>query len=182
MIFQGLGKLKRWSMMISITLMALGIIMVICPAEYTDTLVMALGVVMIIGATTMGLDFISSRKSLINYIMLCLALVLGILGAAVLIFDESVVRIIGVIFGLLLIIGSLIDIFNAFTYVRRAERKGWWVLIVLSCLQILFGLIVLVNPFWNDPKALFDVIGGMLLFSSIVSLLRFIFIWPIRNM
>ena len=130
----------------------------------------------------MVLEFISGRKALIDYIVLCLALTLGILGAAVLILDDSVIRIIGVIFGLLIIIGGIIDIFSAYTYVRRAERKSWWILIILSCLQILFGLIILVNPWWNEPKALFDVIGGMLLFSSVVSLIRFIFIWPIKNM
>ena len=182
MIFQGLGKVKRWSIMVSITLMALGVIMVICPSDFTGTMIMALGVIMIIGATTMVLDFISGRKALIDYIFLCLALILGILGAAVLILDDSVVKIIGVIFGLLIIISGIIEIYSAYTFARRAERKSWWILIILSCLQILFGLIILVNPWWNEPKALFDVIGGMLLFSSVVSLIRFIFIWPIKNM
>ena len=66
-------------------------------------------------------------------------------------------------------------------YARRAERKGWWVLIVLSVLMILFGLIILVNPWWNEPAKLFDVIGGMLLFSSVVSIVRLIFNWPIKT-
>jgi uncharacterized membrane protein HdeD (DUF308 family) len=181
MIFQSLGKVKRWSIMTSITLMALGVIMVICPPDYTDIMVLALGIVMIIGAATMWLDYISSKKALINYILLCVALILGILGASVLIFDDSVVKIISVIFGTVLILGSIIDIFNAFTYMRRAERRSWWVLIVLSCLQILFGLIILINPWWNDPQKLFDVVGGLLLFSSVVSMIRFIFLWPIKN-
>ena len=45
----------------------------------------------------------------------------------------------------------------------------------------LFGLIVLVNPWWDDPLKLFDVIGGMLLFSSVVSIVRLIYIWPIKS-
>ena len=46
--------------------------------------------------------------------------------------------------------------------------------------MMLFGLVVLVNPWWDDPLKLFDVIGGMLLFSSVVSIVRLIYIWPIR--
>ena len=53
-------------------------------------------------------------------------------------------------------------------------------LVLLGAL-ILCGLIVLVNPFWNDPPMLFDVIGGMLLFSSVVSIVRLIIIWPIKT-
>ena len=43
------------------------------------------------------------------------------------------------------------------------------------------GLIVLVNPWWNEPTMLFDVIGGMLLFSSVVSIMRLFYVWPIRE-
>ena len=52
---------------------------------------------------------------------------------------------------------------------------------MLCALMMLCGLIVLVNPWWNEPTMLFDVIGGMLLFSSIVSIVRLIYIWPIRG-
>ena len=181
MLFQELGKLKRSSIMTSIMLMAVGIIMVICPPNYTNVLVTTLGCMMIIGAVVMMLDFLSSKRVLINYIYLCLALVLGILGASVMLFDESIVKIIGFSFGVLLIVVNIIDIFNALTYSRRSQRKGWWILIVLSCLQILFGLIILVNPWWDSARSLFQVIGGILLFSSAVSILRLIFIWPIRS-
>lgn len=181
MLFEELGKLKRSSIMTSITLIALGIIMVICPKEYTDTLVSFLGIVMLIGATYMALNFISSRKTLMNYVLLTGAIIMGLVGASVLIFSQSIVRLIGFVFGVLLIVSGLIDVFNAFTYARRSQRKGWWILLLLSALLILFGLIVLVNPWWNDAQSLFQVIGGILLFTSIVSLVRLVFVWPIRS-
>jgi len=65
--------------------------------------------------------------------------------------------------------------------VRRSGRSSWWVLVVLNALLVLCGLIVLVNPWWNEPTMLFDVIGGMLLFSSIVSIVRLFYLWPIRG-
>ena len=84
--------------------------------------------------------------------------------------------------GTVILVGDgIVGIVNAWMYARRAGRKGWWVLIVLNVLMILCGLVVLVNPWWNEPTMLFDVIGGMLLFSSIVSIVRLFYLWPIRD-
>ena len=181
MLFQELGKLKRSSIMTSITLMALGIIMVICPFNYTESLVNTLGCAMLIIAAVIGLEFISSKRVMINYIYLTCGLILGILGASVLVFDNSMVGIIGFTFSAALIVSSVIDIFSAMTYARRSQRKGWWILILLSALQIMFGLIVLINPWWNSASSLFKAIGVILLFSCVVSIIRLFFVWPIRS-
>ena len=180
MLFEELGKLKRSSIMTSIILMAVGIVMIICPAQYVDALVSVLGYGMVILATVWILNFISGRKALINYIYLTGALILALLGIGVLVLD-NVVLLIGIVFGLVLIGDGIISVINAWMYARRAQRKGWWLLVLLSVLMILFGLIVLVNPWWKEPTMLFDVIGGMLMFSSLVSIVRLIFNWPIKG-
>ena len=181
MLFQELGKLKRSSIMTSIILAAVGILMIMCPKQYVNALVSTLGYGLVIFAAVMVLDFISCKKSLMNYIYFTGALVLVLLGCAVLFFENDIVRVIGLIFGLWLIGDGAIGLTNALMYARRAGRKGWWVLIVLCALLIICGLIVLVNPWWNEPTMLFDVIGGMLLFSSVVSIVRLIYIWPIKS-
>jgi len=129
----------------------------------------------------MVMDFISGRKSLINYVYLTGALILALLGIAIVAFEADLVKVIGFVFGIILVGDGIISIVNALTYARRAGRKGWQVLIVLNALLIVCGLIVLVNPWWNEPTMLFDVIGGMLLFSSIVSIVRLFYLWPIRG-
>ena len=90
MLFQELGKLKRSSIMTSIIIMAVGILMIICPPQYIDTLVSALGYGMVTLAAVMVMDFLSSRKVLMNYIYLTGALLLALLGIAVLTLDEIV--------------------------------------------------------------------------------------------
>ena len=180
MLFQELGKLKRSSIMTSIILMAIGVVMIMCPAQYVDSVVSVLGYGMLILAATLILEFISGRKGLMNYIYLTGALILMLLGMAVLILDDIVLYL-GIVFGLVLVIDGIISMVNAWMYVRPTGRKNWWVLVVLSVLLILFGLIVLVNPWWNEPTLLFDVIGGMLLFSSVVGIVRLIFLWPIKG-
>ena len=128
----------------------------------------------------MMLNFISAKKSLINYIKLVGSLIILLLGISVLVFS-NIVLIIGIVFGLILIGDGILTISNTVLYVRRAQRRGWWFLVLLSVLMILAGLVILVNPWWNEPTKLFDVIGGMLLFSSLVSIVRLIIIWPIKD-
>ena len=169
MLFQELGKLKRSSIMTSIILVAVGILMIICPKQYVNALVSTLGYGMLIFAAVMLLDFISGRKTLMSYVSFTGALILGLLGIAIVAFETDVVKVIGLIFGLVLVGDGIVGIVNAWMYARRAGRKGWWVLIVL------------INPWWNEPTMLFDVIGGMLLFSSIVSIVRLFYLWPIRE-
>ena len=96
-------------------------------------------------------------------------------------FEADTVRVVGLIFGVVLVAGGIVGIVNARMYVRRSGRSSWWVLVVLNALLVLCGLIVLVNPWWNEPTMLFDVIGGILLFSSIVSIVRLFYTWPIRD-
>ena len=165
--------------MTSIILAAVGIVMIMCPAQYVKSLVSVLGYGMVIIAAVWILKFISSKKCLMNYVYLTGALILLLLGIAVLVFD-NIVLLIGIVFGLIQVIGGIISIVNAWMYARRAQRKGWWLLVMLSLLMILFGLVVLINPWWDKPTKLFDVIGGMLLFSSVVSVVRTIFNWPIK--
>jgi uncharacterized membrane protein HdeD (DUF308 family) len=108
MLFQELGKVKRTWIMSSIILMVIGIGMLICPDKYMGLMVATLGYVLLVVATVFVLDFLSSKKALINYVLL-------------------------------------------------------------------------INPFWDTPAALKVVIGVMMLFSSVVSIIRTVLTWPIKT-
>ena len=179
MLFKELGKLKRSSIMASIILATIGILMIMCPTKYVTTMVALVGNALLIVSVVWILDFLSGKKTMMSYVFLTGAMILAILGIAVLMSDK-VVLVFGLVFGLVLVGDGIISLINSWIYARRAQRKYWWVLIILSALMILFGLIVLVNPWWKEPTMLFDVIGGMLLFSSVVSIVRLIFNWPIK--
>lgn len=181
MLFQGLSKLKRTSIMTSIVLMAVGIVVLICPEAYISSLIGLLGVLIVVASIIMILEFLSSKKALIDLIMLTIALVLLILGSIVLIFRVDMIYVIAWMFGIGLIVAGASDIIHAFMYARRSGRKAWWVLVILSGLTITFGVIIICNPWWNTPGSLMKVIGLMVVFSAIVSALRLIWIWPIRT-
>ena len=181
MLFQELGKLKRNMIMTSVIMMAVGILMLICPERYGRALIVAAGYALLILATVMAFEFLSSKRVLINYVYLTGALLIGIMGAAVLFYRNDVLRVLGLIFGIGLVVEGLYELLNTWTYARRARRSGWWFLIVLSLLLIAAGIIVLANPWWDTPGSLMKVIGAMMLFSSAVGIVHVILIWPFKN-
>lgn len=181
MIFQELNKLKRSTIMSSIILIVIGILMVLCPEEYTGTMIGLMGAVLLVFATIGILEYLGSNKALIHYIYLTGWMIVGIVGFAILIFEIHSLFAIGWLFGVFLILSGLGNIINAFVYAKRSGRKGWWILVLLALALVACGVIILVNPWWDSFGKLFKVIGVMMLFSSLVSILRLIWIWPIKS-
>ena len=181
MLFQEMGKLKRGMIMTSVIMMAVGILMLICPERYVGMLVAALGYGLLILAAVIGLEFFSSKRVLINYIYLTVGMLIGILGVSVLFYRSDVLRVLGLVFGIFLVVEGLNELLNTWKYARRARHQGWGFMILLSLLLILAGAAVLANPWWNTPSSLMKVIGGMLLFSSAVGIVHVILIWPFKN-
>lgn len=181
MLFEELGRLKRNSIMLAVILAAVGIVMVICPETYIGFLIGALGVVMLIAAVVLVLDFISSKKALLNFVMLTLALVLAIIGTMILIAEINTLYAIAWIFGILLIISGLHSLFHTLTFARRSGRKGWGVLVPLSLLTVIAGVVIIWNPWWSIPSDLMMIIGWTVVYAAVVSALRLIWIWPIKD-
>ena len=181
MLFQEMGKLKRSWIMTSIIFMFIGVVMLISPERYLNMLMAALGYILLIFSTVLELDFLTSKKVLINYIYLSGALLIGVVGLVILIYREDVLRVLGLLFGVVLVLEGLNELFNTWMYARRAQRKGWWILIILSLLLIASGIIILANPWWDTPGALMNVIGAMMLFTSAVGIVHVVMIWPFRT-
>ena len=139
MLFDSLDKIKRNSIFSAILLMALGAVMLLCPEAYISSFTLGAGYVLVIIAMVMMLDFFTSKKSLMDYILFVAALLILILGGCVLVFSEDIMSVLARLFGILLVADGARTIFHAFTYARRSERKGWWVLVVLSVLLIIAG-------------------------------------------
>ena len=181
MLFQTLDKLKRQSILAAILMMALGVVMLICPESYVNTLVVTVGYGMIVFALVEMLEFVASRKALIHYILFTGALIIAILGVFILIYNQDLLKALGWLFGFVLLQDGLFTLLNALLFARRSNRKGWWMLIVLAVALMALGVLIFLNPWWDSPSLLMRVIGSALLFSAFVSALRLVWIWPFKN-
>lgn len=181
MILQGLNKIKQTTVMYSIVLIVIGIVMIMCPVQYTDSFILILGILMMITAGVMSMDFFAGKKEAKDYVLFAIALFFGIMSLAIMFYSDSVLKIIGWTFGVLLVIDGLHTLLHAFMYARKSGRKGWWLLIIFSALIMLSGLIIFNNPWWDTPTKLFEVIGGAMMIAAIVGLLRLLWLWPVKD-
>ena len=181
MLFQELGKMKRSWIMTSLIMIALGIVMVLCPVRYMGLMISALGYVLLVWATVIILDYLSSKKTLMNNVSLGVALFVGVLGVYVLVYRRDVLPTLGLLIGLFLVFKGISDMFDAFVYARRAGQVAWWILAILSVATIAIGVAFLFNPFLKTSYDMKQAIGIMLLFSSAVSIVRTMITWPFKN-
>lgn len=186
MLFQTLDKIKTHSILTAILLMALGVVLLLCPENYISTLISVFGYGMIVYSIVSILEFITGKMSLIHYISFTWALIVGIVGMSVLAFTDNVLHELGLLFGFLLIIDGGHSMSYSFTYARSSERRGWSVLAVLSAVLIVLGVALFLSAvlfsriFLDSPLRMLRVIGITTLFSAFVSILRLIWVWPLR--
>lgn len=181
MLFEVLDKLKQQTIISSVILMILGLLMLIIPEQHDGTLVNVLGYVINVVGAVMVWDFIASEKKLVDYIFFIGALLLILLGIFVLVSADDILLVLSVIFGILLMIDGLHSGLHAWMYARRAGRKWWGVLLVLSILLFAAGVMIFNNPWWHTAHSFVKVIGGTILFSAVIGIIRLILVWPIRK-
>ena len=181
MLFEALDKLKRNAIFSTILLVSLGSIILICPEEYIPWLIVMIGYAMITFAIVQMLDFFTTKRALIHYIYFCGAMLVAIIGICVLINQENVVHVLSWLFGFLLVVDGGHSVFYAWFYTRNSQRKGWWILLILSLLLAACGVILFVNPWWTRPVSLMKVIGAMIQLSAAINALRLIWVWPLRG-
>ena len=104
LLFESLDKLKRNSIMTAILFMALGAVIIICPNEHLGMLLLAGGYTLVISAIVMMLNFLSGKKSIMEYIKFCGALILGLVGFSVLVFRDDIMTVLAWLSGFLLIL------------------------------------------------------------------------------
>ena len=66
MLFQSINKIKRSSIITSLLLIALGVVMIICPGSYTMSLISGMGYAGMILAAVMVLEYLDSKKAFMN--------------------------------------------------------------------------------------------------------------------
>ena len=181
MLFQAFNKIKQTSIMIAIVLFAAGVSMLLCPDKYVASLVAVTGYIMLILAAVMVFDFISSGKKTSDYISFSAALVFILAGIAVLVFNDNMLSVLSIVYGVLLVLDGTHSLLYSVTFARRAGSPGWPFLLALAILQIVIGLLVIINPWWTTASHLLRVIGCAILLSSLVTMCRVLIIWPIRK-
>ena len=181
MLFNSLNKLKRTMVMMIIFLLFTGLTMFAIPVSYIPIMGKVLGFFFLVLSILKIMDFLSSRKALIDYIGLSLGLLAGFIGILLFAFEGLFLVVLNWLTGTLPILCGGVGLYHTLAHARRSGRKSWWVLIILNGLLLLFGTILFVNPWADDPRAVLWVIGGTLFYSAVVYMVSLFFIWPFQQ-
>lgn len=180
MLFRTLDRLKRSTLMTAIMLAFLGSTLLLVPDGYVSFLGSATAFVLAVVCVYVVLRFISSKKVLINYFRLFFGMLAGLTGLILFLYPNALVRILNLIVGILPMMLGTLGNYNAFVYARRSGRKGWGILVVLSAALFIFGGFSLFQPWMYSVSGTMKVVGGTMLFSSLVFVLMLIWIWPVN--
>ena len=181
MLFNSLDKFKRQMVMLIVILMFVGLMMFVVPVSYIPLLGKVLGFIFLVLSILRVLDFLNSNKALIHYINLFVGLLFGLAGVLLFSVDGLFLWLLNWLVGTLPILLGAYGLYHALMYARRSGRSGWWVLVILSILLLIFGTILFVNPWADNPRKLLYVIGGTLFYSAVVYAISLFWIWLFRR-
>jgi uncharacterized membrane protein HdeD (DUF308 family) len=187
MILDAITKLKRQSIMTAILLLCLGVVLLLCPEEYVSTLIIVSGYIMIVYCLEQVLEFLVARNTLMSYITFCIAILVGLVGLAVLVFHEDILSVLSWIFGLVLILDGGHSIYYGCTFARRSGRNGWSVFVIVSSVLVLAGILLIAGEIYfshavfKTPVFLMKLIGVAVIFSALVNFMKIIWVWPVKN-
>ncbi len=126
MLFESLDKLKRNSILSAILLIFLGAVIIVCPQAYIPALTLAFGYALVIIAIVLILNFLSGKKSLMEYLKFTGALILGLVGIAALVYRNDIMRVLAWLFGflpLIAVVGIVFAIALAIYSIGKLTKK-----------------------------------------------------------
>ena len=182
MLFDTLDVLKRKMVMGIIFFLFMGLTLFLAPVSYIPILGKAVGFCLLCLSILKILDFLSSKKGLAHYIGLSLGLLAGFVGILFFTIDGLFLTLLNWLTGTLPILLGALSLYFALTFLRRSGRRSWWVFVVLSCLLLLFGTFVFVNPWAHESRrSVLMVIGATLFYSAVVYIICLFWIWPFQQ-
>ena len=164
-----LKNIKKSFIITSLLYILFGIILIVFPEDIGRLICYLFGgIIMIFGIINI-INYISKEayQPFNNY-----SLVTGLICAAVSIIffakADFIISIFPFIFGVIIIINSIIKVQQAFDMKRIGYAKWWWVL-VFAAVSLVLGIIVVVNPF-AAAKTLIIFVGVVFIIDGIADL------------
>lgn len=169
MIKKELNNVEKKNMLLSILLIALGVLLVVKPDNVVNFIVIAIGAFLMVTAiidlvfyfmnAKLGGNFINLSKGIIEFI-----------GSIFLMFrSEAVVSLFPVVIGLIIIFSSIFKLYVSLS-IKSIDSKKWIPNFVLSILCILFGVVIVLNPF-ETITSIVRLAGIVLIVSEVLNLI-----------
>ncbi|MDE6419408.1 MAG: DUF308 domain-containing protein [Lachnospiraceae bacterium] len=165
-----LKKLKFNVIISSVIYVALGVILLIWPEMTAKNICYVVGVISIAVGVVNLIDYIRKDYSVDAYrYNLVYGMVFILLGIFIFVKVETVISIIPVLLGFAVTISGLLKFQNAVDLVRM-KYNGWGIVMIVSILNVAFGVVLIMNPF-TSAMILFICIGIGMIYSGVSDLI-----------
>lgn len=164
-------KKIKWNVIISsVIYVALGVILLLWPEKMARNICYVIGVIAVAVGIVNLIDYIRKDYSVDAYrYNLVYGLVFILFGVFVFVKVDTVVSIIPFLLGFAVTISGLLKLQNAVDLVRM-KYKGWGAVMIVSILNIAFGVVLIMNPF-DSAMILFICIGIGMIYSGVSDLI-----------
>lgn len=164
-------KKIKWNVIISsVIYVALGVILLLWPEKMARNICYVIGVIAVAVGIVNLIDYIRKDYSVDAYrYNLVYGLVFILFGVFVFVKVDTVVSIIPFLLGFAVTISGLLKLQNAVDLVRM-KYKGWGAVMIVSVLNIAFGVVLIMNPF-DSAMVLFICIGIGMIYSGVSDLI-----------
>jgi uncharacterized membrane protein HdeD (DUF308 family) len=179
MLFRELDKIRRNIVMGSIIEAIMGLVLLATPDGYVGFLGAFTAFVLVVAAVVYIMEFMVGRKALIDYFFLLVALVVGLVGILMFVYDDLFIALLTLLVSVQPLLVGVYTAHYTIAFARRSGRAGWWLPLVMAALLIAFGAFTLLNPWVKSPRAVLQLAGGTLTYSAIVMAALLIWVWPI---
>ena len=164
-------KKIKWNVIISsVIYVALGVILLLWPEKMARNICYVIGVIAVAVGIVNLIDYIRKDYPVDAYrYNLVYGLVSILFGVFVFVKVDTVVSIIPFLLGFAVTISGLLKLQNAVDLVRM-KYKGWGAVMIVSVLNIAFGVVLIMNPF-DSAMVLFICIGIGMIYSGVSDLI-----------
>lgn len=162
-------KELKWNLIVlALAFVTLGIIFLIYPVEVQTTACYIIAVFLIVVGVISLVNYLRKDISGIIYrydLVVGLSAILG--GILVIIKIQQLTQLIPVVLGFLVTISGILKLQNSVDMLRLGHGT-WHVAFAMSMINIIFGIVLLINPFSSDVQKI--LIGIALIYSGLTDL------------
>ena len=138
-------KIKWDSIILSILMLAVGVLYVVLPSKAGDVTITVFGVMLIVAGLVSCVRYFMYDRFLSDHILI-ISIVMLVLGIFTLIYPKSIQAILTIVFGLIIVIDSISSICDS-AYLLKVKVYDGIILIILSIITAILGVMVMFSNF-----------------------------------
>ncbi len=168
-------KYSANTLIVSVLLVILSLFLIVKPIESLNFVMALLGCITLLDGIIHVVSYFISSKEFRTYSFELIQGILGVVLGFVFIFNPHVIiSFLPFIIGAWIVVEGIIKLQFAFN-MRGNETGNWIILLILSILTIVFGFVIVYNPF-GTAVAITSLAGILLLVNEIINIAESIYV------